>query len=292
MTISHFTVVVIGEDVDGQLEPYNENLEVEPYWDLELTNPSEYYRYAELVSEHTEEGVSLTKGQPLEVNITMQDVINSFPPIEREDYRVTAEGALERRSTYNPHSKWDWWVIGGRWEGFFLHVDGRRVDQLLNRDWDRVVQREMARADAAMSFDKFEQATKGLPHPHSFTNIVERLEVDMPRDEAIRRARPEYHDQPFIKALAENELMPWLDDPLEVWHLNAENPREAYITSAMLGCAVPFAYVKDGEWHERGRMGWFAMARDEVDEDVWNVEVNRVYDSLDDEMLTNCDCHI
>ena len=26
----------------------------------------------------------------------------------------------EPLSTYNPDSKWDWWVIGGRWDGWLL----------------------------------------------------------------------------------------------------------------------------------------------------------------------------
>jgi hypothetical protein len=282
--MSHFTVVVIGDDVDGQLEPYNENTSVEPYWTLQAGSPQEWYAFAGLVGNG-----KIPEGADMRTALAAAIEEGWAEP---EEYRITAEGALEQRSTYNPQSKWDWWVIGGRWEGFFLHLDGRRVDQLLNQDWDRITQRELARVDAATRFDTLERVVKGLPHPAPFPQWVERLEVDMPREEALNQARRDYHEHPFIKALTENDLMPWLEDPLDAWHLNAENPRESYLTSAMLGCAVPFAYVKDGEWHEKGQMGWFGMAANEQDEDAWAVEVNRVYDSLDDEMLTNCDCHI
>jgi hypothetical protein len=30
-------------------------------------------------------------------------------------------GGGTRLSTYNPKSKWDWWVIGGRWDGIVVH---------------------------------------------------------------------------------------------------------------------------------------------------------------------------
>jgi hypothetical protein len=30
-------------------------------------------------------------------------------------------GAGVRTTTYNPNSKWDWWVVGGRWHGIVRH---------------------------------------------------------------------------------------------------------------------------------------------------------------------------
>jgi len=30
----------------------------------------------------------------------------------------TCHGSGQRLTTYNPESRWDWWVIGGRWEGW------------------------------------------------------------------------------------------------------------------------------------------------------------------------------
>ena len=37
---------------------------------------------------------------------------------------------------------------------------------------------------------------------------------------------------------------------------------------------VPFCVVDtDGNWHEKGEMGWFAVVSNEKDEDVWNDEV-------------------
>lgn len=45
-------------------------------------------------------------------------------------------GSGKRTTTYNPLSKWDWWQIGGRWQGS-MTTDGRDVFQLseLQNGW-------------------------------------------------------------------------------------------------------------------------------------------------------------
>lgn len=283
--MSHFTVVVIGNDVDGQLEPYDENTSVEPYWRHEAGSPDEWYIFNQLREKNAVPADA-------DMRTTLAAAIRDGWA-ESEDYRVSEVGELEYRSTYNPLSKWDWWVIGGRWEGFFLHIDGSHVDQILKQDWDLLGQRFLARTAATVQYDTLERITKGLPHPGRFSSWVERYEVDMPREEALARARAEYHEHPYIKALAGEEgFMPWMQEVHEMWCLDEENPRESYITGQMLHVGVPFAYVKDGEWHESGQMGWFGMSHNDMDPDAWAAHVSAVYDSLDDEMLTNCDCHI
>lgn len=55
---------------------------------------------------------------------------------------------------------------------------------------------------------------------------------------------------------------------------------------------VPFAFIDhDGEWHEKGRMGWFAMVSDEKADEAWEAEY-RDYLSRYDGMVTLIDCHI
>ncbi len=34
---------------------------------------------------------------------------------------ATCHGAGVRTTTYNPRSRWDWWVVGGRWHGIVRH---------------------------------------------------------------------------------------------------------------------------------------------------------------------------
>ena len=56
---------------------------------------------------------------------------------------------------------------------------------------------------------------------------------------------------------------------------------------------VTFAVVKDGEWYERGEMGWWGIVSDEKDTEVWNNQFNKLLNDLpEDTLLSMYDCHI
>jgi len=54
-----------------------------------------------------------------------------------------------------------------------------------------------------------------------------------------------------------------------------------------------FAILKDGEWYERGKMGWWAIVTDEMEDDKWDAEFKKLIDGLpDDTLISIYDCHI
>lgn len=54
-----------------------------------------------------------------------------------------------------------------------------------------------------------------------------------------------------------------------------------------------FAVVKDGEWYERGDMGWWGCVTDEKEPGRWEEEFNKLLNSVsDDTLLSMYDCHI
>lgn len=54
-----------------------------------------------------------------------------------------------------------------------------------------------------------------------------------------------------------------------------------------------FAIVKDGEWYERGSMGWWAQVSNEKADEVWKDEVKELLKGISGEtLLTVMDCHI
>ena len=57
---------------------------------------------------------------------------------------------------------------------------------------------------------------------------------------------------------------------------------------------TPYAFVTpDGEWVERGEMGWFGVGSNEMDKDEWDVKFREYLKTLDkDIILTQVDCHI
>ena len=56
----------------------------------------------------------------------------------------------------------------------------------------------------------------------------------------------------------------------------------------------PYAFITpDGEWVERGEMGWFGVGSNEMDKDEWDVKFREYLKTLDkDIILTQVDCHI
>lgn len=74
---------------------------------------------------------------------------------------------------------------------------------------------------------------------------------------------------------------------------NYQMSEEEYVKKAGDESFVPFAVVKDGEWYERGEMGWWAMVANEKEPTEWNEIVRKLLDETDDdEMITFVDCHI
>lgn len=57
---------------------------------------------------------------------------------------------------------------------------------------------------------------------------------------------------------------------------------------------TPYAFITpDGEWVERGEMGWFGVGSNEMDKDEWDVKFREYLKTFDkDIILTQVDCHI
>ena len=110
--MSHFTVIVFGEeDLDEALEPFNETLEVEPY-DVELGS----WTINAALKMAKEAGIKGRNPSPERLAKLLNDAWS-------ERYFVV-DGKIMESSDCNPNGQWDWWVLGGRWRGFFPLKEG------------------------------------------------------------------------------------------------------------------------------------------------------------------------
>ena len=216
--MSNFCVLVFtkpgGKNVEELLAPFDENIEYKPYVeytrdqaiekvrkDIEKYKNDVYAEYLADPKKYEEEW----SHRPQRINY----VKNIFPQklkwtdnecydyeARRYEPKMIAENG-DLLSTYNPKSRWNWYTIGGRWDG------------LLN-------------------------AKYGISD-----NIVYVSEVDW------------------------NET-------------------------------IPFAFITpDGEWHEKGKMGWFGIVTDKKKESDWETEFMEFVQSLGlNVVVTVVDCHI
>lgn len=203
----------------------------------------------------------------------------------------------------NPNKKWDWWQLGGRWSGHLRVKEGAlafhghpglagarssdhrlAADQALVRDVDFDTPRAEARSKAYALWDKVHAVVSRHPPFEDWDTVRARYPG------ALDDARDFYWAQPAIAALKEAFKDSWgLDQELEA----ARADREAYAQRCADSALNTFAAVKDGQWYERGGMGWWGMVFDEKDKDAWTREFAALLDGLPgDACLSVVDCHI
>jgi hypothetical protein len=126
--MTHFTVAIIIpphiRDIDGfiteQMLPYDETTVVAPYVAFSLDQATEDLKSTihrlELIISRREQFYDLEKCR--------EDLerLRQTTPDQRYQERLAFHDQFNDDgkpiSTYNPASKWDWYVVGGRWDGW------------------------------------------------------------------------------------------------------------------------------------------------------------------------------
>lgn len=288
--MSHFTVLVVGSNVDEQLEPFNEAIRVPKYVDktkaqliqreresLESSkknleeyraNPEEYSKGAN--PEHIK---YLTEELPKELLQTDEQLHKkALKWYEKKD--ITKDGGVY--STYNPNSKWDWYAVGGRWAGFFKLKAGK-VGKLGNKSWTN--------ENKEISEDRADQALKGdIDFDGMKLASFEEASSTYDKFEQLWKSDPKKAEN---SAYFEFGVHNTSGNRIEF----IPETREAYIKRCGMPCT--FAVLNDGMFYERGSMGWWAIVSDEKDADKWNEEFWKLIESVpDDTLLSVVDCHI
>lgn len=201
-------------------------------------------------------------------------------------------------------AKWDWWSIGGRYAG---KLDGENMKRVGDLDWEKMQadaeERNRRAWDAALK--RFEEwaAEKDIPPPLPFQAALERWYIAVPEARLRMKHNPE--QKPLYKiiddvikedAFGDTEL--WLEN-VRMANTCAEwegVPDGAISKEEAVAMALPlttFAFVKDGQWFERGNMGWWGIVTDEEDGKQWNAAFRKMLEELPrDAWLTVVDCHI
>lgn len=136
--MSHYTVAVFtkkGKSVEDLLAPYDENIEVAPY----VSETKE-----EIIAEAKERKERVLKRMEEDPDFEVDDYARKYLNCKTDEdfYKACTYDDEEydvnggRLSTYNPNSKWDWYSIGGRWDGLLKTKDGHKVNECLVKDLD------------------------------------------------------------------------------------------------------------------------------------------------------------
>ena len=299
--MSHFCVVVIGDNWQQQLAPYHEfecTGQVDQYvMDVDITE-----EFLEQVESEREQG----EQDPLESALGYyglgDQVVAHTQEVDRDGDHKYGFAVIQNNKVIqvvkrtNPNRKWDWYQLGGRWRGYWRVKAGATgvvgdsgafgndvkpgwADQVRKGDVDWDGMRDHAGNQAAEYWDRVH---KHVPDGwESFASVRD-------REQNVEKAQEIYWNQPGRLALKNcgDSQMSWVEDHVLV-------SRDQYIQNAVNQTGISFAVVCNGEWMERGEMGWFGMHTDDMEYDTWCAHVREMFDNLDaDMMLTAVDCHI
>ncbi|MCK9521348.1 MAG: hypothetical protein WC279_14770 [Sulfurimonas sp.] len=326
--MSHFTVMVFGDNWEEQLAPFQENNMgdcPEEFMEFNDTEDEEHEKWLT----GTTEVVVLPDGRLVS---KWDDMFRTKPWTSSDSHVVPEE--LEKRTVpftelyptfeqfmadyvgyserdpktgrygywHNPNSKWDWYQVGGRWTGYFKVKEGAEATVgepgvFGNRAREGYAD-QLRKGDIdfeGMYADAMEEAAERYD---KFEEVTAGLEVPPTWAEVrgmypdIEEARKVYRAYPWVDALQKADLMPFFGDAHEVWRVRAGG-RSAYIENAKCKALLPFAVIVDGKWYEKGEMGWWGLVIDEKLEYDWSAKFMELFESLpDDTLITICDCHI
>lgn len=291
--MSHFTVMVYGENAEEKLRPFDEGIEMEEH-ENGFVDSDEKERFMECY----------LKDNPEEKDYSFEDLYrkhgsdwNNFAWKLDE-----ATGKWMEYTTYNPDSKWDWYQLGGRWNGFFkkklttrlvdamVGVPGLMTeeapegmaDSLFKKDIDIEFMRKDKESYASNLYDEAQK----LFEEHGKVFIPwDKIEI-VDRDEK----REFYNSQKLVKAFNDKRDTFGFFCDINDFLVS----KEEYLADARNGALTTFAFITDdGEWVEKGSMGWWGMTSDEMTDKEWADKFNKYFDSMDENIRVSVyDCHI
>lgn len=309
--MSHFTVLVIGDDHDYQLSPFHEfectGYDDEFVKDIDQTEEarSDYERHKN--DPNYKDFTQFVEDYYGRSKVPFGETVNT----EDEDYKygyftVDENGeVLKVINRTNPNSKWDWYLVGGRWSDFFkmkpgktgkvgergfFDTEGHRpgyADQVLKGDID-------FEGMIAESYARHAEWYRKSGYNQSMTW---RTWDDVLKDETfenIDAKREFYHSQPDLLAVKEN----FKKNGEDIWFLTEVDDLVGksefeYASKNARSSIVPFALVEDRNWYQRGEMGWFGASTEEIPYEEWaDFVLAKINDLPDDTVLTLVDCHI
>lgn len=309
--MSHFTVLVIGDNAEEQLIPFEEQTKNEKY---------------------------------LEFKDCTEEVINNYEK-HKDEYKTLEDFAKEYYGydsvdgkygyKRNPNAKWDWYVLGGRWTntlklkmdnfgyGIIEQTSGLSYGELSNLQniyknnidtFTRIVKKYVGKVDAIMELVTGDEIATKLPvvlakhtkgtggvfddfkevEKFGYADSARKMDIDFDgmRQESIDETRRNFHT--FREKMANGEGESIKFDLGYGYNLSLEDfaklTEDQFVAKQNHEFST-FAVLMNGKWYEKGKMGWWACVSEEKDD--WGAEFKTLFDSLpDDALISVYDCHI
>lgn len=279
--MSHFLVLAFGDDVDGMLAPYDENIKVDEYFVGDVSE-KEKLEFINHYKEYVDES-------PLDIEKEMLSLYEKFGKDWNYNEWKLVDGVWKICSTYNPKSKWDWYVEGGRFSGCLT----------IKKDEEELCVNETTVADIDFNKKTEEVKKEAREYWKEVNDFIEESKTDSfkPWKEIVDieglnvvEKREMYNAQPEAKAFAEYSKNNFNFRSVEDFLVSEEE----FVSDSVYSSVAPFAYVSEKTgWREQGEMGWFGVSIKNTSNKEWYEEFMSFVAELPPETkVTVIDCHI
>lgn len=205
----------------------------------------------------------------------------------------------------NPNAKWDWYQVGGRWAGFFkikpgslgIRSDSRDISWIFDNkdpykgDIRRMDSAKMGDIDwETMHLENREEAEQTWKEWEAYKEDFGNDGTDF--ETAFKKFKEDKRNASSdINTVEEFKQMRLNSDGHWRFGVRSGETKEAFIARREI--PTTFAIIKNGEWYERGEMGWWGVVSDEKPCKDWQETFAELLEDVDSEtLLTVVDCHI
>lgn len=280
--MSHYTVAVITDKLNKigeMLAPYSENMEVEPYVDETkeaIINSAKERK--ERVLQRKEKGEELDKYDIEYLNANTDEELYKLQIYEDESYDKNGN----HLTTYNPNSKWDWYEIGGRWNKILLVKEEVKDIEEGTPSWGNLdsINKKAPEGFKWVTGAKIKdiEFEKAIEFNNTYNKSIRFWEL------YVEGQEPQNEE--------EKEMIKWEIYKKE-YYIERYETKENY--AKINSIFTTWALLDEKGWHEKGEMGWFAMANDTKDSELLFIE--KFTETIQkpenqDKYLVVVDCHI
>lgn len=280
--MSHYTVAVITDKLNKigeMLAPYSENMEVEPYVDETkeaIINSAKERK--ERVLQRKEKGEELDKYDIEYLNANTDEELYKLQIYEDESYNKNGN----HLTTYNPNSKWDWYEIGGRWNKILLVKEEVKDIEEGTPSWGNLdsINKKAPEGFKWVTGAKIKdiEFEKAIEFNNTYNKSIRFWEL------YVEGQEPQNEE--------EKEMIKWEIYKKE-YYIERYETKENY--AKINSIFTTWALLDEKGWHEKGEMGWFAMANDTKDSELLFIE--KFTETIQkpenqDKYLVIVDCHI
>lgn len=280
--MSHYTVAVITDKLNKigeMLAPFSENMEVEPYVDETkeaIINSAKERK--ERVLQRKEKGEELDKYDIEYLNANTDEELYKLQIYEDESYDKNGN----HLTTYNPNSKWDWYEIGGRWNKILLVKEEVKDIEEGTPSWGNLdsINKKAPEGFKWVTGAKIKdiEFEKAIEFNNTYNKSIRFWEL------YVEGQEPQNEE--------EKEMIKWEIYKKE-YYIERYETKENY--AKINSIFTTWALLDEKGWHEKGEMGWFAMANDTKDSELLFIE--KFTETIQkpenqDKYLVIVDCHI